>query len=101
MKVMDLASEIDRNVTAALAEDVGAGDWTAMLTPEGQQARATIVCRGTAVLCGRAWVDACFRKLDASARIDWAANDGDRLDKGSAVCEIAGRTRALLTGERT
>ena len=101
MNSIDLASEIERNVAAALAEDVGAGDWTARLTPEGQQARATIVCRGEAVLCGQAWAELCFRKLDSRAHIEWAGRDGDLLAKGSAVCEIAGRTRALLTGERT
>ena len=96
-----LKSEIERNVVHALTEDVGPGDWTAMLTPEDQQARATIVCRGAAVLCGRAWADLCFARLDPHSRVTWSANDGDALAGGSVVCEIAGRTRALLTGERT
>ena len=98
---MDLASEVERNVAAALSEDVGAGDWTAMLTPEGQRARATIVCRGKAVLCGTAWAEACFRKLDPNARIEWQAKDGQELVAGARVCGIEGATRALLTGERT
>lgn len=98
---MDLASEVERNVAAALSEDVGAGDWTAMLTPEGQRARATIVCRAEAVLCGSAWAEACFRKLDPNARLEWQANDGQQLAAGAPVCGIEGATRALLTGERT
>jgi nicotinate-nucleotide pyrophosphorylase (carboxylating) len=98
---MDLASEIERNVTAALAEDVGAGDWTALLTPEARRATATIVCRSRAVLCGRAWADACFRKLDATVAIAWRVDDGEYLEPGTVVCEIAGDARALLTAERT
>jgi nicotinate-nucleotide pyrophosphorylase (carboxylating) len=97
---MDLAAVIDANVDAALAEDVGIGDWTAMLTPDGKTAHATIVSRGAAVLCGQAWASACFRKLDGRVRLDWAAQDGDALASGATVCEVTGDTRALLTGER-
>jgi nicotinate-nucleotide pyrophosphorylase (carboxylating) len=98
---VDLAQEIERNVSAALTEDVGAGDWTAMLTPEARSARATIVCRASAILCGQPWAEACFRKLDPGARIEWRAHDGDRLESGAAVCDITAHARALLTGERT
>ena len=98
---MDLASEIERNVAAALAEDVGTGDWTAMLTPEGRTSHATVICRSAAVLCGHAWFDACFRKLDAKATVTWRVKEGDSLERGSTVCGIEGDTRAILTGERT
>ena len=98
---MSLESEIERNVIAALAEDVGAGDWTAMLTPEGQVAHASVVCRSAAVLCGQAWASACLRKLDPDVRVTWRAEEGALLAAGAPVCDIAGDTRALLTGERT
>lgn len=101
MKLMDLASEIERNVTEALAEDIGPGDWTAMLTPEGRNARATVVCRSAAVLCGQAWFNVCFAKLDPNAAVTWRVNEGDAIERGTSVCEIEGDTRALLTGERT
>ena len=98
---MDLNSEIERNVADALREDVGAGDWTALLTPEGRTAHAAVVCRGEAVLCGQAWVNACVTRLDPNARIEWQAQEGARLAPGAAVCRIEGDTRALLTAERT
>jgi nicotinate-nucleotide pyrophosphorylase (carboxylating) len=98
---MDLAAEISRNVTDALREDVGAGDWTALLTPEGKAARATVVCRTEAVICGQPWVDTVLRELDAHARVDWRAREGEKVARGATVCEIQGDTRALLTGERT
>lgn len=98
---MDLASEVDRNVSAALAEDIGAGDWTALLTPEGVTTRATVISRSDAVLCGIAWFDACFKRLDPRVRIDWKVQEGAVMNRGADVCAIEGDTRALLTGERT
>ena len=94
-------SEIERSVAAALSEDVGSGDLTAQLVPAGRIARATIVSREHAVLCGSAWFERCFRKLDATIEIAWRVRDGERLSPGQTVCEIAGPARALLTGERT
>ena len=70
-------AEIERNVAAALAEDVGAGDLTAQLVPAGRIARATVVSREHAVLCGTAWFERCFRKLDATIEIVWHARDGE------------------------
>ena len=98
---MDLASEIERNVAAALAEDVGEGDATAPLTPAAQTARAVVVCRQNAVLCGQPWFEACFRKLDASVRITWRAQEGARIAAGTRVCEVEGKARALLAAERS
>ena len=42
---MNLNNEIERNVAAALAEDVGNGDLTAQLTPDRPDACAHVVCR--------------------------------------------------------
>jgi len=100
-ELMDLHTEIERNVAAALAEDVGPADWTAMLTPEKQTSQATIICRQDAVLCGQPWFNAVFRKLDSGVTVTWHAAEGQRLERGERVCELLGNTRALLTGERT
>ncbi len=94
------AAEIARNVDAALAEDIGSGDLTALLVPAGQPARGAVVSREEAVLCGTAWFDACFLKLDSRARIRWQAADGERIAAGQRLCEIAADTRALLSAER-
>jgi len=96
---MDLHAEIERNVAAALAEDVGAGDLTARLAPD-RPARARVVCREPAVLCGSAWFEACMRRLDPGVHIDWRVRDGERAEPGALLCVIEGRARALLSGER-
>ncbi|HTY04865.1 MAG TPA: carboxylating nicotinate-nucleotide diphosphorylase [Rhodocyclaceae bacterium] len=98
---MHLAAEIDRNVSAALLEDIGGGDLTALLTPAGHQAMGTVITRQDAVLAGQAWFDACFEQLDPAVEIEWHANDGERVKAGQTLCEIRADTRALLTAERT
>jgi len=98
---MDLAPEIERNVSAALAEDVGECDWTALLTPENKSAHAAVVCRVPAVICGQAWFEACFRRLDPAAAVTWLVAEGTHVDGGTRICEIRGKARALLTGERS
>jgi nicotinate-nucleotide pyrophosphorylase (carboxylating) len=95
-----LEAEIGRNVAAALAEDIGSGDLTALLTPAAHPARGIVVSREEAVLCGAAWFEACFRQLDAGTRIRWHAADGARIHAGQMLCEIEADTRALLSAER-
>jgi nicotinate-nucleotide pyrophosphorylase (carboxylating) len=93
-------SVIQANVRAALEEDVGSGDLTAQLIPTGIQARARVITREDAVLCGTAWFEACFHMVDANIRIAWQAADGDRAKAGQTLCELSGPSRALLTAER-
>ena len=97
---LQLAAEVDRNVVAALAEDIGDGDLTAQLMPVGRAARGTVVSRENAVLCGIAWFDACFLRLDPEAKIGWTAQDGDTILEGQVLCEILAETRTLLSAER-
>ncbi len=95
-----LQDAIIANVRAALEEDVGAGDLTAQLISADSQARARVITREDAVLCGTAWFDACFAAVDAGIRIDWQAHDGERVAAGQTLCEINGPARALLSAER-
>ena len=95
-----LDAEVERNVEAALIEDVGAGDLTAQLVPAGVLASATLISREPAVLCGVRWFECCFKKLDVAIDLTWKAADGERVAPGQIVCEIEGPARALLTGER-
>lgn len=97
---MDLISAIEANVAAALAEDIGRGDVTALLTPRGQRATASVVSRVEAVLCGRPWFEDCFRRLDPGVTFDWHCAEGGKVAAGTAICTLSGTARALLTGER-
>ena len=98
---MDLTAEIERNVRAALAEDVGSGDLTALLTSADSTASATVVSRGDAVLCGQAWFEACYSQLDHRTRVNWDIAEGACAAPGTVICSLTGPSRALLTAERT
>ncbi len=98
---MDIQDAIKKDVTAALQEDVGEGDWTALLTDENQQSEARILSRSRAVIAGSAWFDAVFKQLDPNAHIQWSVLDGQSVAPNTQLCKISGKTRALLTGERT
>jgi len=87
-------------VQAALQEDVGAGDLTALLVPDDLMS-AVLITREDGILCGQAWFDETFAQLDVRARVTWYVHDGDRLRAGDRLCQVKGPARALLTGERT
>lgn len=95
-----LAEEIRNSAARLLAEDVGPGDITAQLIPDRRWATARVITREACVLCGVAWVDELFRRLDARVVLRWAAADGDRLAADQAFLTIEGPARSLLTGER-
>jgi nicotinate-nucleotide pyrophosphorylase (carboxylating) len=97
---LQLAAEVQRNVLVALAEDIGGGDLTALLSPADKRSLGTVVSRENAVLAGTAWFDSCFRRLDPLTEIRWNLRDGDPIGAGEIVCEIEANTRALLTAER-
>lgn len=96
-----LRAHIDSSVRTALIEDVGDGDLTAALIPAGRRARAEVISRQPAVLCGQAWVNEVFRRLDDSIRIQWRVTEGDTVEADQILCELHGPARAILTGERT
>ncbi|MGN6153325.1 MAG: carboxylating nicotinate-nucleotide diphosphorylase [Lysobacteraceae bacterium] len=93
------ASVVDADVAAALAEDLGSGDVTAALLPDGPDI-AYLLCKEDAVVCGRPWFDACHRALDPDVRIDWRVAEGDRVAKGTVLATLSGRSRALVSAER-
>ncbi|PBS13319.1 nicotinate-nucleotide diphosphorylase (carboxylating) [Lysobacteraceae bacterium NML93-0792] len=87
------------DVAAALAEDIGGGDATAALLPDGADI-AYLLCKQDAVVCGRPWFDACHRALDPDVRIDWRVAEGDRVPAGTVLATLQGRSRALVSAER-
>ena len=95
------AESIAAQVRQALAEDLGDGDLTAALVPSQTEVQARVVVRENAVLCGSDWFGEVFHQLDPAVSLAWSARDGDRLRAGQAVCELRGKARPILSGERT
>ncbi len=97
----DLRELALRDVSLALAEDVGTGDLTAALIDAGRPARARVLAREAAVICGAAWVEAAVLALDPQARLTWHVSEGQRCAAEQTVLSIEGRAQPLLTAERT
>ena len=95
-----LSAEIEASVRLALAEDVGDGDITAQLIPAEQMARARVITREPAVISGVAWVNEVFRQIDPAVQVRWLVADGQSVQANDVLFELAGKARALLTGER-
>src|ERR1700712_8013 len=91
---------LQRNVTDALAEDVGDGDRTGLLVPATVRRTALITVREEAVLCGVPWFEAVMHRVDESIRVEWLYREGARMIANTPVVMLRGPARALLTAER-
>src|ERR1700677_1682549 len=97
-----LEAEQAELVRAALAEDIGSGDVTTAATvPEDSRARALITQKAPGVIFGLDAAEAVFAELDPQARFERLVGEGDWREDGGPVLGVEGRTRALLSGERT
>ena len=96
--VAELASQ---DAARALQEDVGAGDLTAGLIDPARRARAHVLAREAAVICGISWAQAALQQVDPEVRLTWRVQEGQHCALDQVVLEMEGSARALLTAERT
>ncbi|MBR9906906.1 MAG: carboxylating nicotinate-nucleotide diphosphorylase [Gammaproteobacteria bacterium] len=100
-----LAADREQMVQRALQEDLNGLtadlDITAQLIPAGERARATLITREDAVICGVDWVNEVFKQLGGEVNVTWHVTDGDDVAADSLLCELEGPARVILTGERT
>ena len=94
---------IDPVVRMALAEDLGrAGDVTAQACiPAGSRVRAIVGARKPGVLAGMACMRLAVLAMDPAATVTEHVADGEAFEAGTALAEIEGDARALLSAERT
>jgi nicotinate-nucleotide pyrophosphorylase (carboxylating) len=87
---------------AALAEDVGPGDWTTLWTV-GPDARggAEVVAKEGAVVAGTLVATEVFRRVEPRLAVEILAPDGSRVEPGEVILRLEGPLRGILTGERT
>lgn len=93
------ADVVAGDVARALAEDLGSGDATAQLLPDGQD-QAYVIAREAGVIAGRPWFDACFLALDPAMQIEWRVTEGQAVTAGTVLVVLRGRSRALVSAER-
>ncbi|MBA3400748.1 MAG: carboxylating nicotinate-nucleotide diphosphorylase [Actinobacteria bacterium] len=95
------ADTLDRVVTAALAEDVGAGDVTTEATVDADAlGTAELLLKEPGVVSGLAAVEAVFLALDPDVQFEALVEDGTFVEHMTVVAVVSGPLRAILTGER-
>jgi len=92
---------MDVRIKDFLKEDIGQGDVTTdAVVPEAHCSKATILAKAEGVVAGNGFAREVFRCLDKDIQYEEFKHDGERVIKGDAVAAIAGKSRAILTGER-
>ena len=93
---------IDQIIELALSEDIGSGDATTnSIVSEDQKSKALIFAKQKGIVCGLEIAEKLFKKLDPNMVFEKLVNDGDWIEKGNKLVIVEGKTRALLTAERT
>lgn len=92
---------LDRLVAAALAEDVGDGDWTTQWTvSDSSRGRAEVVAKQNLVVSGTEVAERVFAAVDAELRVDVRVGEGVPAGSGDVILAVEGPTRGILTAER-
>jgi nicotinate-nucleotide pyrophosphorylase (carboxylating) len=88
-------------IDAALAEDVGPGDFTTLWTfPADRAGQAEIVAKAAGVIAGMDVAVEVFRCVDPSLVVHRDVADGAAVEPGVRVMAIEGSARSILTAER-
>ena len=88
-------------VRSALAEDIGPGDITANLVPQGSAVRAIIIAKERGVIAGLPMAQQSFLSLNPRVKFQAFKKDGQDVAAGEKVLEIFGPLPILLSAERT
>jgi len=92
--------ELELQLRAWLAEDIGRGDLTAAALA-GRPGRAYWLAKAPGVFCGGVLVEPLFRLLDPAVRLQLLVVDGEPVVAGQRLLELEGGAAALVAGERT
>jgi len=87
-------------VNMALSEDIGTGDLSSSLLDDNVTS-AKIICREKAIICGIDYADLCFSTLDSDIEIDWKIKEGKEATPGTVICNLTGKSQAIISAERT
>lgn len=102
MKNMTYADYEKALIEQYLAEDVDGGDITTdSIIDEQDRSEAVIVAKEDGVMAGHRLARGVFQTLDPEIVYDERKSDGSFVRTGDTVVRIKGKTRAILSGERT
>lgn len=91
----------DQLAVLALQEDLGHGDLTGeTLLSDEKRATAELLVKQDGILAGIQFLETIFNRIDAEAKIEFMAVDGDRLKAGTVAARVTTHHQALVGGER-
>ncbi|MCP4565957.1 MAG: carboxylating nicotinate-nucleotide diphosphorylase [FCB group bacterium] len=93
---------LQQQVSAALLEDVGAGDITSLASIDYELIGvAEITAKSDGVICGLPLCEYTFLKVDSGIEFKALFEEGQSFKAGDQVAMIMGRLRSILIAERT
>jgi nicotinate-nucleotide pyrophosphorylase (carboxylating) len=98
----NLSLEILATVRTALAEDIGSGDVTTdSIIPAEDVMRGQIIAKQSGVIAGLDVAQAVYQMVDAQVDFQSMVGEGSHVTDRQVLALVSGRTRSLLTAERT
>lgn len=92
---------VDEIIVNALKEDINNVDITTdNLVDNDSRSKAYMISKEDGVIAGLKVAKKVFEILDSEIKITFNVNDGDKVTRGINICEIEGRTKTILKGER-
>jgi nicotinate-nucleotide pyrophosphorylase (carboxylating) len=89
-------------IRAALEEDIGTGDVTSLyFIPELTRSKAKIIAKEPGVVSGIEVAVEVFRQVDKGLGVWPRKENGAGFEVGDVILEVEGKTRSILTAERT
>ena len=79
-----LTDAIKTNITSALKEDLGKSDLTTNLLKKNIKGQFQIITKEKGILCGKAWVDECFKQIDKNIK-NYMVGRGWRENKRKSI----------------
>jgi nicotinate-nucleotide pyrophosphorylase (carboxylating) len=103
---MDLEKTLPLNIIesirGALAEDIGSGDVTTdSIVPEDASMRGQIIAKQAGVVAGLDVARAVYQTVDPQVDFQSRVEEGSQVEDSQVLAVVTGRTRSLLTAERT
>jgi nicotinate-nucleotide pyrophosphorylase (carboxylating) len=97
-----LSPDIFETIRRALAEDIGSGDVTTeSIVPADASMRGQIIAKQDGVVAGLDISQAVYIMVDPLVDFQSQVDEGARVGNRQVLALVSGRTRSLLTAERT
>ena len=93
---------VEEIIRKALEEDIGPGDYTSLATVDKNATGAAVMlAKEQGIAAGTEIAKKVFEILDKTTEVDIFITDGNPLKPGDKIMAVRGKSRVLLSGERT